>query len=680
MRMETYRADIAAANDNQSKRRWRIIVSVLAILMLITTVGYIKIKAHLFEGLPELPDKQTMWELNLQPNITLLDKQGNILGHRGPFVGRPLKLSEMPSHLPNAFLAIEDERFYEHTGFDRKAILRALFANTKSGKTVQGGSTLTQQLVKNMLLTPAKTYKRKFQEMWLASEMEQMLTKDEILELYLNRISLGNRTFGVEAAAQRYYGKSAADLSLSESALLAALPKAPSRYDPTKNYDGAWDRAKLVLSNMHANNMISITELSEAETHLPVILQGTDSAMDQDIVGYFFDYVDDRAKALVGHDTKDLIVTTTLDRDLQQQAHDSLIKNLEKNEEYRKVSEGAIVLIENESGAILAMVGGRDYAASKFNRAASALRQPGSSFKAFVYAAALEQGLTPGTVRVDTLRDLNGWVPENYTKRYRGPMTIREALQHSINTIAAQVGAEVGPQQIVAIATRFGIKSPLKGHLSIALGTSEVTLVEMTGAYTVFANGGLKRQPYYITEVRNTAGELLYQRKDIPSERVFAKVYADQMVEMLRGAIVNGTARGAKMGNREVAGKTGTSQDHRDAWFIGFSADYTAGVWMGNDDNSPMNKVTGGLMPTDVWKDYMYKVHKGIKYKPLLLADNTQSDSHQRRRMDFYGSLVQDLVRERNLAAGIDAPVIGQPAVQLNNATQQSVNGENAGG
>ena len=651
--METFRADILAANDNRNNRKWRILLAVLAILLTISTIGYFQARAYLFDGLPSLPDKKTMWEMNLQPNITLLDKDGRVIGHRGPHIGRPLKLKEMPGYLPAAFLAIEDERFYQHPGIDRKAIIRALFENTKSGKKVQGGSTLTQQLVKNMLLTPDRTYQRKFQEMWLAYEMEQLLSKPEILELYLNRIDLGARTFGVEAASQRYFGKSAVDLTLSESALLAGLPKAPSRYDPTRNFDGAWARGKLVLQSMAANNMISVTDMAQAENNPPVLAGDVVMPIEAAKIGHVFDMVSERAQELVGHETKDLIVRTTLDPDIQEKAHKAIETIVSKSEKSRKVSEGALVAIENETGAVLALTGGRNYDESKFNRSVQAERQPGSSFKAFVYAAALETGYSPGTVRIDQPTTIGEWSPENYTKRYRGPMTMREALKHSINTIAAQVGAEVGPSKVAELGRRFGIQTQLRPHYSIALGASEVTLLDMTGAFTVFANDGLRRQPYVITSVANTQGDVLYSRKTIDPERVYAARYARQMTSMLRDVVATGTGHGAKIGRRELAGKTGTSQDHRDAWFIGFSADYTAGVWMGNDDNSPMVKVTGGLLPVDAWKLFMIDLHKGKKYKALTPPDEDLADDPKQELMNFYAGLLQDLVSERDLAAGI---------------------------
>ncbi len=659
--METFRADILAANDNKNSRRWRIVFSVLAVLLLVLTFGFFQIRAYLFNGLPALPDKATMWEMNLKPNITLLDKDGRIIGHRGPFVGRPLKLREMPEYLPSAFLAIEDERFYQHAGIDRKAIVRAFFENTKSGKTVQGGSTLTQQLVKNMLLTPDRNYRRKFQEMWLAYEMEQVLSKPEILELYLNRIDLGARTFGVEAAAQRYFGKSAVDLSLAESALLAGLPKAPSRYDPTRNFEGAWDRAKLVLQRMVANNLITVTEMAQAENNPPEISEDAEMPIDPNLIGHVFDLVSERAAELAGQDTKDLIVRTTLDPVMQKHGHAAIENIVGKNAKSKKVSEGSLVAIENETGAIRALIGGRDYSDSKFNRAAQAKRQPGSSFKAFVYAAALEEGYSPGTVRIDQPTTIGEWSPENYTKRFRGPLTIREALKLSINTVAAQVGAEVGPTQVAALARRFGITTQMRPHYSIALGASEVTLVDMTGAFTVFANEGVKRTPFVITSIANTKGDVLFTRKSIQPERVYAAKYARQMTSMLRDVVATGTGHGAKIGSRELAGKTGTSQDHRDAWFVGFSADYTAGVWMGNDDNSPMVKVTGGLLPVDVWKQFMRQIHKGVKHKPLTPPDSDLADSPREELMDFYAGLLQDLVSERDLAAGITTAAISPP-------------------
>jgi len=650
--MPTYRADIDVANDNERRRKRNIALSILAVLIIIATFGYFQTRYYLMNGLPDLPDKSTMWEMNLEPNLTLLDKDGRVIGHRGPYLGEPMKLADMPDYVSNAFLAIEDERFYDHQGIDNKAILRAMVENTKSGSKAQGGSTLTQQLVKNMVLTPEKTYRRKFQEMWLAREMERRLSKPEILELYLNRISLGPRVFGVEAAAEKYFGKSARDITLSEAALLAALPKAPSRYDPTTNYDGAIARSILVLQRMVENNMISWEQMGAAEADPPTIIGDSETLIDPNHIGHVFDFIAEQAQGLVGSQHKDLIIKTTLDTKLQKQAHASVTKILEKNEKHKKVTEGALVSIDTQSGAVRAMIGGRSYQDSKFNRAAQAKRQPGSSFKAFVYAAALEDGFTPGTIRIDQPTEIAGWEPENYTQRYRGPMSIREALKLSINTIAAQVGAEVGPTRVAAIANRFGITTEMRPEYSIALGSSEVTLYDLTSAYMVFANEGQKYNTYLIESISNTAKTPLYTRRHISPTRAYSVPYARQMTSILRDVIDSGTGHGAQLGARQAAGKTGTSQDYRDAWFIGFTTDYTTGVWLGNDDNSPMRKITGGLLPVDTWKDYMRAAHKGLKNRPLSAPDPLINDPETLHQIAFYDDLAEAFTLEREMASG----------------------------
>ncbi|MBL4852678.1 MAG: PBP1A family penicillin-binding protein [Robiginitomaculum sp.] len=654
--METYRADLGADNDNSGKKKRRWLWTVLLVLLVAGLTGYFQGKRYLLDGLPELPNKQVMWELNIEPNITLLDKTGRIIGHRGPFYGKPLKLSEMPAWVPDAFLAIEDQRFWEHPGIDRRAIFRALMENTKAGRKVQGGSTLTQQLVKNMVLTREKTYKRKFQEMWLAYQMEQVLSKQEILELYLNRVDLGNRAFGVEAAAQRLFAKSARDLTLMEAAVLAALPKATGTYDPVKNPNASMDRARLVLQSMMVQGKISPQEMHEAEQDAAVLHLGQDTYLDEQNLGYVFDLVSERARQLIGTGAQDLVVQTTIDAELQTTALKSITKVVTKYKKSRRVSEAALVSIETETGAVRALVGGLDYNKSKFNRATQALRQPGSSFKALVYAAALEAGFTPGTVRIDQPTTIGSgeheWAPQNYTRRFRGPMTIREALKLSINTVAAQVGAEVGPNKIVELSRRLGVTTKLGAHYSIALGASEVHLIDMAAVFMVFANEGAKRTPFLIESIRDTAGTQLYTRRNHRPERVYALPYARQMTSMLRDVVESGTGYAAKLGNRQAAGKTGTSQDFRDAWFIGFTADYTTAVWMGNDDNSPMRKVTGGLLPVDAWKDFMLKAHKNKKRRPLKAPKPIITDEETKTLIVFYEGLTASLTKERNLANG----------------------------
>lgn len=655
--MTTYRADIEAANDNAVKRRLKLVGTVLAIIVLICALCFWQAKRYFLDGLPSLPTKEAMWQLNIKPSVTLKDMNGEIIGHRGPYYGRVYKLEDIPSYLPNAFLAIEDQRFFEHAGVDRKAVMRAVMENFKAQDKVQGASTLTQQLVKNMVLSPEKSYKRKVQEAILSQDMETLLSKNEILELYLNRIYFGNSAYGIDAAARRYFNKPASDVTLAEAALLAGIPKSPTRFNPISNMPAAQERARLVLQSMADLGMITVEQMSEAETNPALFIETPSREIDEKILGYAFDAITERARELVGSDVQDLVISSTLDPQLMQSGYTSLTAVVEKYEERKKVSEGALVSVDAPTGAVRVLIGGRDYGASKFNRATQAKRQPGSAFKPFVYAAAFEAGFTPGTVRIDQPVNIGGWKPENYTLNYRGPMNIREALKLSINTIAAQVGAEIGPTRVVEIANRFGITDQLGANYSIALGSSEVTLIDLTAAYMVFANEGIKRPPFMITQVTNTSGKTLYARKEREGQRVYAIPYARQMTSMLRDVIDTGTGYGARLGNRQVAGKTGTSQDFRDAWFVGFSAQYVTGVWMGNDDNSPMVKVTGGLLPVDAWKSYMREAHKGVKFKALRAPDPTITDPETVALMSFYEGLTEALITERDLANG--APSVG---------------------
>lgn len=657
--MPTYRADIDVANDNSQRRKRTVWLTLLAILSLFLALSFFQARAYFLDGLPKLPDKATMWNMNLKPNITLLDKDGQVIGHRGPYIGEPLKLDQIPKFSANAFLAIEDERFYHHTGIDNKAIFRALITNTSTGHKSQGASTLTQQLVKNMVLTPEKTYRRKVQEMLLARDMEARLSKPEILELYLNRINLGPQVFGIEAASQKYFGHSARSLSLSEAAVLAALPKAPSRYDPTKNFEGALSRSHLVLQRMTANGFITPAQEVEARQSPPIIVEDSQPLLDPDIAGYVFDLVTERAHELVGEKRQDLIVTTTIDTAMQKEATAAIKKILDASGKSKDISEGALVSLDNKTGAVRALVGGRDYATSKFNRATQAERQPGSAFKSIVYAAAMEEGFTPGTIRIDQPIEINGWAPENYTRRYRGPITIREALKLSINTVAAQVGSEIGPSKVVKMAKRFGITSEMRPEYSIALGTSEVNLLELTTAYSVFANEGLLKQSFFIRDITDTAKRPLYTRRDSQPTRAYAVPYARQMTGMLKDVVDSGTGYGANLGSRPAAGKTGTSQDYRDAWFVGFTDQYTTGVWMGNDDNSPTQKVTGGVLPVDAWKVFMLKAHKGLSIKPLHAPDANVADPETQRQIAFYESLSKALENERDMANGVTPSAIG---------------------
>lgn len=657
--MATYRADINVKQTDKRKRLAAWALGTLTFLTVTGTAGLVGGRAYLLDGLPELPSKETMWQLNLQDTITLVDRNGKIIGHRGPWIGQPLKLGEMPSHLPNAVLAIEDERFFEHEGVDNRAILRALVNNARSGDRSQGGSTLTQQLVKLMILTPQKTYRRKFQEALLARDMEAILSKPEILELYINRVSLGPQIFGAEASSQLYFGKSARDLTLSESAMLAGLAQAPSRFNPRRHYERALTRSHLVLRRMRANLYITQAEHDAAVASPPEIIKETELALDEATLGYAFDYITEAARARAGLGKPDLVVTTTLDADYMRNAKTALNAVLDRSGQSRRVSQGAIIAIDNATGGIRVMLGGRDYSESKFNRTIQAQRQPGSSFKTFVYAAALEDGFTPATVRVDGPTDIQGWQPKNYTLRFRGPMTIREALKLSINTVAAKVGAEIGPDRVAETARRLGINSELQPNLSLSLGVSEVNLLEMTSAYSVFPNEGVRRQPYIIHRIETTSGELLYSRVADQGDRVYPVPYAQQMTSMLKETVETGTAYGARLLPRLAGGKTGTSQDYRDGWFLGFTAQITAGIWMGNDNNSPMNEVTGGLLPADIFQDFMTKSHEGVPRVPLPIPEITEEQIAESRIMSFYARLSAELRRERDLANGAPPDVAG---------------------
>ncbi len=540
------------------------------------------------------------------PNIAILASDGSLIANRGETGGRTVTLKELAPHLPRAFVAIEDRRFYDHFGIDPVGITRAMVRNVTS-RSMQGGSTLTQQLAKNLFLTQERTASRKIQEAILALWLERNYSKDELLELYLNRVYFGSGAYGVEAAAQRYYGKSARHVTLSEAAVLAGLVQAPSRLAPTRNPQAAQARAQLVLAAMQDVGFITPqafkTALANpAETMRP---KGAGS------MNYVADYVIDVLDDFVGEVETDVTVQTTIDPALQAAAERAVVDELNAKGAKYNVAQGAFVAMQPD-GALKALVGGRNYADSQFNRATVARRQPGSAFKPFVYLAAVERGLTPDTVREDSPVNYRGWTPENYSRDYRGPVTLREALALSLNTVAVKVGFEVGAKAVVQTAQRLGIASPLQANPSIALGTSEVTPLELVAAYAAFANGGTGVIPYAIKEVKTTAGKSVYRR---PAGgglgRVIDPNAVAMMNTMMRDTFVIGTAKKGEIPGWEAAGKTGTSQDFRDAWFVGYTGSLVAGVWLGNDDGDPTKRVSGGNLPVEVWSAFMKTALKG---------------------------------------------------------------------
>ena len=541
------------------------------------------------------------------PNIAILGEDGSLIATRGDTGGAAVHLRELPPYLPKAFVAIEDRRFYSHFGIDPIGIGRAVFRNIVGHGGMQGGSTLTQQLAKNLFLTQERTLSRKVQEAILAIWLEHKYSKDQILELYLNRVYFGSGAYGVEAAAHKYFGKSARMVTLSEAAVLAGLMKAPSRLAPNNNPTGAMERAAQVIAAMAQEGHIT-------EAMAKLALSRPAEAVHEDGAGsvnYAADHVMDVLDDTVGAIDEDIVVTTTLDPVLQAAAEKALTEELAAKGGKFGVSQGAVVAMDT-NGAIKALVGGRNYAESQFNRAVSAQRQPGSAFKPFVFLAALEKGLTPDTLRDDARINVKGWEPENHTQQYLGPVTLTQALAQSLNTVAVRLGLEVGAKGVAKVAHRLGIQSDLQPNASLALGTSEVSPLELVTAYVPFANGGIGVQDHIIVKVRTVDGKLLYQRRATGNGRIVEPQYVAMMNRMLQEVLLTGTAKKAELPGWQAAGKTGTSQDYRDSWFVGYTSHMITGVWLGNDDNSATKKSVGGNLPVEVWNQVMKVAHQGV--------------------------------------------------------------------
>jgi penicillin-binding protein 1A len=558
-----------------------------------------------------LPPIHTLQIPKRPPSIQILANDGRPLAMRGEG-GPAVSLKELPRHVPQAFIAIEDRRFYSHYGVDPVGILRAAVANLARASLAQGGSTITQQLAKNLFLTQERTLMRKLQEAVLALWLERNFTKDEILELYLNRVYFGAGAYGIQSAAQRYFNKPAQELTLAEAAVLAGIVRSPSRLAPSRNPDAAERRAQRVIAVMAELNFITDQMATAALAHPARAVRPAGHGAANYVADWIMDALDD----LVGRIEDDIVVTTTIEPGLQLAAEQALIETLAQKGEKAGVGQGAIVVMTPE-GAVRALVGGRNYAESQFNRAVAAKRQPGSAFKPFVYLAALERGLLPDTVREDRQISIKGWRPENFNREYFGPVTLRQALAHSLNTVSVRLILEVGPPTVVRTTHRLGIASKLEPNPSLALGTSEVSLIELVSAYAPFANGGRAVAPHVIDRVRTLAGKVLYQRPSQQLGTVVEPRHVAMMNAMLREVLVSGTARKADLPGWSAAGKTGTSQEFRDAWFIGYTAHLVAGVWLGNDDGTPTKKVTGGGLPVEIWNRVMQEGHKGVALAEL---------------------------------------------------------------
>jgi len=592
-----------------------------------------------------LPSTKDLAVADRRPSVTLLAADNSLVATFGDLFGEPLRLAEMPKYLPEAVIATEDRRFYSHFGIDLWGTFRAAFADLRAGHVVQGGSTITQQLAKNIFLTNERTFSRKIQETMLAIWLEHEFTKNEILEIYLNRVYLGAGTYGVDAAAHRYFAKSARNVTLYEAAVIAGLLKAPTKFSPSRDSEAAAARAQQVLANMVDAGYITTAQAAAAAADEKRAL--AEAARTPPGSRYFADWIADQLGRLHEAQGRDIVVVTTLNPKMQGEAEGAVLDTLTRDGDKFKAGEGALVAMSPD-GAVRAMVGGRDYAESQFNRATQALRQPGSSFKPFVYLAALEHGVRPSDHFNDHRIRIGKWEPHNFENKYMGDVTVSEAVAESLNSVAAQVIERVGVDNVIEVAHRLGIASNLARDDSLALGTSVVTLLDLTTAYCSFASGGIGAWPYGITEIRDPQGNVLWRRSGAGPGRVIDPGIAGEMNELLSGVIAHGTGKAAQL-DRPVAGKTGTTQDFHDALFIGFSADLVTGVWFGNDDNSPMKNITGGTLPARTWKTFMAQATQGMPVRPLPSAEESPriasaGSAPQHEGPGVFGSL-QNLLR-----------------------------------
>jgi penicillin-binding protein 1A len=581
---------------------WSLVLGLWAVIAAVGIIAF---------AVSTLPPIQSLEVPKRPPTVEIAGTDGRTLVMRGEMSGRDVSIKELPTYLPRAFVAIEDRRFFSHYGVDPIGLLRATAANVLHRGVSQGGSTLTQQLAKNLFLTQQRTLWRKMQEAVLALWLERKFSKTEILELYLNRVYFGSGAYGVEAAAQKYFGKPAREVKIAEAAMLAGLVKSPSRLAPSRNPDGAARRAQAVLTAMTELGFVTETMAKAALAQPARAVKPAGGS-----INYVADWIMDVLDDLVGRVDQDLVVETSIDPVLQAAAEKALVDELALKGQKFDVAQGAVVAVTPE-GAVRAMVGGKNYAESQFNRAVAAKRQPGSAFKPFVYLTALERGLTPDSVREDKPVALKGWKPENYGHEYHGPVTLTQALAHSLNTVSVRLTLEVGPAAVAKTAYRLGIASKLDANPSLALGTSEVSLLELTCAYAPFANGGNAITPHVVERVRTRAGKMLYARAPQPLGRIIEPRYVAMMNAMMRETLISGTAQKAQFPGWPAAGKTGTSQDFRDAWFIGYTGHLVTGVWVGNDDSSPTKKATGGSIPVDVWSQFMRAAHQGVAVASL---------------------------------------------------------------
>ena len=590
-----------AGAKSPARRRlgWRIAKwSVVFVLWLVVLgAGFVGYYAH------DLPDTEHLTGPETPLSITVLAADGSEVATVGEMWGELVPVQEMAPVLPQAVLAIEDRRFYTHGGIDAFGVIRAAWQNAVEGRVVAGGSTISQQVAKLVFLSPERTVRRKIQEAMLAFWLEREFSKEEILTIYLNRAYFGAGAYGVDAAARRYFGRTARDVDVAQAAMIAGLLRAPSRYSPANDLALARKRAGVVVDAMVDADFLNEDEGAAASERVKILAVASRSGPS---AGYFVDWVREQVPGYVGRDHGALRVFTTLEPKRQRAAKAALAETLADAGKTRKIGQGALVALD-ESGAVRAMVGGRDHATSVFNRATQARRQPGSAFKTVVYLAGIEAGLAPDDRVDDAPITVGGWSPRNYDDKYRGPVTVREGFARSINTVAVRVGLRAGVKRIHETARRLGVESTLPADASIALGTGEVTLLELTSAYAALANGGARVLPHGIAEIRNRAGDVLYSRAGSGAGRVAEGPAVAAMRDLLAATVAEGTGRNAQLpqGLGRAYGKTGTSQRFRDAWFVGWAGGLVTGVWLGNDDGSPMDEVTGGSYPAETWRRFV---------------------------------------------------------------------------
>ena len=575
--------------------------AVAAVWLVIFTAGFLAVFAY------GLPDTSKLYQVQRQPSISYLDRSGVLVAVRGSQFAPPVNLDQLPPYVPAAFVAIEDRRFYHHFGFDPVGMVRMVFVDLRQHRYAQGASTITQQLARNLFLSPDQNVRRKVQELILAVWLETKFSKKEILALYLNRVYFGEGAYGIEAAAKRYFDKPASQLTVGEAALLAGMMKGPSRYSPISDTARAERRATVVLDEMVKTRAITAEQRDMAFAQ-PVRVSRTLASQHAQ---YFVDWVDSEVRSILGRSKddvlqQDMVVETTIDLPIQTDAERAIQTAAAADAKARGVQQAALAAVDGE-GRVRAFVGGEDYTDSQFDRAADARRQAGSSFKPFVYLTAMENGRTPDTPVVDEPIKIGNWEPRNFTGRYLGPITLQTALAQSINTVAARLANELGTQNVARTARRLGITSTIQTDPSMALGAVEVSPLEMTQAYAAFSNGGYGVKAYGVERIRTASGKILYDHDVAKPERtrVIEAQPLDYMIQMMRQVLISGSGASARISGYDLAGKTGTTSDYRDAWFVGYTGGFTAAVWVGKDNNTPMKAVTGGTFPARVWRTFM---------------------------------------------------------------------------